>query len=337
MKALVRSRYGGPEVLSVKDVPEPVLREDEALIRVRAVSLNAADIDFLRGVSVARLSAPFRPANRILGSDVAGRVEAVGAKVTLFEPGDEVYGDTFEHGFGGLAEMVAVPEEKLSPIPLGLSAEQAATLPQAGLLAWQGLTGWGGIQPRQRVLINGGGGGVGTFAIQLAKALGAVVTGVDSAAKLDLMRSLGADEVIDYAQDDFTDTEERYDRVLDAVMSRSTGDAQRALMPKGLYVVVGAPILRLLEVVTLGTVRSATSGAQLRLLMWRSMDRVDMARLESVVAEGQIRPVIDGEYRLDNAVSAFERLAAGEAQGKLVVTTTVEPREELAPKLRLEG
>ncbi len=320
MKALVRSGYGGPEVLSVKDVPEPVLREDEALIRVRAVSLNAADVDLLKGVAVARIAAPFRPANRILGSDVAGRVEAVGAKVTLFEPGDEVYGDTFEHGFGGLAQMVAVPEEKLSPIPLGLSAEQAATLPQAGLLAWQGLTGWGGVQPRQRVLINGGGGGVGTFAIQLAKALGAVVTGVDSAAKLDLMRSLGADEVIDYTEDDFADTEERYDRVLDTIMSRSTGDAQRALTPKGLYVVVGAPLRRLMEVATLGTVRSAMSGAQLRLLMWRSMDRVDMARLESVVAEGTVRPIIERSYQLEEASNAFERLARGEARGNLIVT-----------------
>jgi NADPH:quinone reductase-like Zn-dependent oxidoreductase len=329
MKALVRDRYGGPEVLAVREIPAPVPAPDQVLVRVHAASLNLADVDFLKGVPMARLSAPFRPAARVLGSDVAGRVEAIGSKVTLFEPGDEVYGDTFENGFGGFAELVAVPEEKVSPIPLGLTAAQASTLPQAGLLAWQGLTGWGGVKPRQRVLINGGGGGAGTFAIQIAKALGAVVTGVDSAAKLELMRSLGADEVIDYAEDDFTDTEESYHRVLDMVLSRSMGDAHRSLTSKGLYVVVGAPLQRLLSVVSAGTVRSATSGAQIRLLMWRSMDRVDMARLESVVAEGTIRPVIEGEYLLDGAPAAFERLAAGDALGKLVVTVARD--DEQAP------
>ena len=336
MKALIRDGYGGPEKLAIRDVPEPELADDEVLVRVREVSLNGADVEYLTGIPVVRISAPFRPAHRILGSDVAGRVERVGSKVTLFEPGDEVYGDSFERGFGGLAELAAVPEEKLSPIPLGLSAAQAATLPQAGLLAWQGLTGWGGVKPGQRILINGGGGGVGTFAIQIAKALGANVTGVDSAAKLDLMASLGADAVIDYAEDDFTDTDERYDRVLDAVLSRSVSDAHRALKQKGLYVVVGAPLWRLVEVASLGTVRSAMSGAQIRLLMWRSMDRVDMARLESVVVEGTIRPIIDRSYTLDDAPAAFERQAAGQALGKLVVhVADVEAAEPPALDQRL--
>ena len=319
MKALYRDRYGGPDVLAVRDVPEPELAPNEILVRVREVSLNGADKDYLTGIPVVRIAAPFRPANKILGTDVAGRVERIGSKVTLFEPGDEVYGDTFESGFGGLAELVAVPEEKLSPIPLGLTAQQASTLPQAGLLAWQGLTGWGGVTPGQRVLINGGGGGAGTFAIQIAKALGANVTAVDSAPKLQLMRSLGADRVIDYAEQDFTDGDERYDRVVDAVLTRSVSDAHRSLTTKGLYVVLGAPLRRLAEVASVGTVRSATSGAQIRLLMWRSMDRVDMARLEAVVVEGTIRPVIERSYTLDEAPVAFERLVAGQALGKLLV------------------
>ena len=193
MKAIVCTKYGSPEVLQLKEVAKPIPKEDEALVKVHAASLNAADLETLRGVFIVRIAAPLKPIYKILGSDIAGRVEAVGRKVKQFQPGDEVFGDLSVCGFGAFAEYVSVPENALRLKPASMSFEEAATLPQAAVLALQGLRDKRPIQPGQKVLINGAGGGVGTFAVQLAKYFGAEVTGVDSTKKLDLLHSIGAD------------------------------------------------------------------------------------------------------------------------------------------------
>ena len=239
MKAMVRKVYGPPDVLALTEVEKPMPKEGEVLVRVQATSLNASDYEILRGKPLyGRIFGFFTPKIRILGSDVAGMVEAVGQGVTRFAPGDAVYGDIFE-SWGGFAEWVSVPQGMLRPKPESMSFEQASAMPQSGTLALQGLSDKGQVRPGQAVLINGAGGSGGTFAIQIAKVLGAEVTGVDNAQKLELMRSLGADHVIDYAEEDFTRNGRRYDLILDLVGHHSVFDFKRALSPAGRYFVVG--------------------------------------------------------------------------------------------------
>ncbi len=229
MKAIVCHKYGSPDVLQFKEVAKPAPKYNEVLVKVHAASLNAADFENLRGVFVVRIAAPRKPMHKILGSDIAGRVEAVGSSVKQFQPGDEVYGDLSVCGFGAFAEYACAPESALAPKPASMTFEEAATFPQAAVLALQNLGGSGvsspnsmmmekgPVEPGQKVLINGAGGGVGTFAVQLAKYFGAEVTGVDSAKKLDMLRSIGADHVIDYTREDFTKSGQRYDLILDVV------------------------------------------------------------------------------------------------------------------------
>jgi NADPH:quinone reductase-like Zn-dependent oxidoreductase len=320
MKAIVRSRYGSPDVLRLKDVAKPVPKDDDVLIRVHAASVNAADVDHLRGKFLIRIGAPIRPKYKTLGSDVAGQVEAVGKNVTRFQPGDEVFGDTFEHGFGAFAEYVCAPEDALARKPTGMTFEQVATLPQAAVIALQGLRDIRQVEPGQHVLINGAGGGVGTFAVQIAKAFGAEVSGVDSARKLDMVRSIGAEHVIDHAQEDFTQNGQRYDFILDMVGNHSISDCRHALSPTGTFVLVGGPVTRFLRVQMSGASDSQTQSQKLAILMWKSNQEEDVAQLQGLFEAGKVTPVIDRSYPLSETPVALRQLEQGDVLGKVVIT-----------------
>ena len=240
MKAMVYTAYGPPEVLQLKEVEKPTPKDNEVLIRIHAASVVYADLAMVRGKPfVVRLSSGLlKPKHKIPGIDVAGRVEAVGRNVQQFQPGDEVFGDLYESGFGGFAEHVCARENALALKPANVTWEEAAAVPQAALVALQGLRDKGQIRPGQKVLINGASGGNGTFAVQIAKSFGAEVTGVCGTRNLDMVRSIGADHVIDYTQEDFTQNEQRYDLIFDVVANRSVSEYVRALSPKGNYVAV---------------------------------------------------------------------------------------------------
>ena len=239
MKAIVYKRYGSPGVLKLREVDKPEPHANDVLVRVYATSLNAADVDQLRGTPFIRLGAPLKPKYRILGSDITGRVESIGGNVSRFQPGDEVYADLTDFGFGAFAEFVAVPENALALKPANLTFEEAAAVPSAGGVALLNLCIKRKIQPGQKALINGAGGGMGTFAVQIAKYFGAEVTGVDKAGKIDMLRTIGAEHVIDYKREDFTKSGQLYDLILDLAAHRSIRDYKRALTPDGVFVFVG--------------------------------------------------------------------------------------------------
>ena len=320
MKALLRKTYGSADVLRVGAAPDPTIGDDDVLVRVRAASVNGADVENMRGTPMIRVTGPFRPRVKILGSDIAGVVESVGAHVTRFKPGDEVFGDLFDSGLGAFAEFARAPQKALLPKPTGLSFEDAATLPQAAVLALQGLRDDDPVQSGQRVLINGAGGGAGSFAIQIAKAFGADVTGVDSAMKLEMMRSIGADTVIDYAEQDFTQREISYDRILDFQAHRSSSDYRRVLAPDGVCLVVGGSTRRILQTHLAGVRLAMSSRQRLGLLMWRTNDEHDLGYLVDLVLAGTVTPAIDAVYPLSEAAEALRRTDAGEVQGKVVIT-----------------
>jgi NADPH:quinone reductase-like Zn-dependent oxidoreductase len=320
MKALIRDRYGSPDVLELREVERPVPHETEVLIRVRAASINDWDWGLLQGPTLPFTFGP--PRQRILGSDVAGQVVAVGSRVQRFRVGDEVYGDLSAfgvRGWGGFAEYVCAPERALVPKPARMTFEQAAALPQAGQLAVQGLFANGPPRARQRILINGAGGGVGTIAVQLAKLQDVEVTGVDSAAKLEMMRSLGFDHVIDYTKEDFTRNGRRYDLILDTKTTRTAFEYARSLNPRGTYVTVGGPeIARLLRVAIVGRWIGVTTDKAVRLIGLRQ--NRDLPYLNERFEAGQLVPVIDGPYRLSEARDAFRHFGAGHHKGKVVFT-----------------
>lgn len=316
MKAMVRERYGAPEVLEMRDVPDPVPGEGDILIRVRAVSLNRSDWEGLIGKPFyARSGGVFRPRTPILGTDVAGVVEAVGAAVESWRPGDEVFGDVMYHGGKTLAEYVAVPETAtMIPKPPTLDFAVASTLPQAGVIAIQAIPGR--VEAGDRVLVNGGGGGAGGLAIQLAKAAGAVVTGVDNTHKQDFMRSMGADHVIDYTVEDYTRSGE-YDLILDLVCERSLFAIRRAVASGGRYLVVGGTLRAILSAVTLGRLLS-TGGRRMGLLVVKP-NNTDLARVAEMVESGELRIAIDRAFPLDELPEALRHLGEGRALGKLVI------------------
>jgi NADPH:quinone reductase-like Zn-dependent oxidoreductase len=308
VKAIVYRRHGTPDELRLEEVPEPRLqRDDDVLVRVAATSINSWDWDLLRG----RMTVRRRPRHPVMGADVAGRVEAAGVAVTRFRSGDAVFGDVSGAGWGGLGEYVCVPERVLAAMPGGLTFEQAAAVPQAGVLALQGLEYGGPLG--ETVLINGAGGGVGTFAVQMAKAAGARVTAVDSAPKLDMLRSLGADEVIDYRRDRIDGS---YDRIVDLFASV---ERRRALRPGGVYGVIGGTIPRIAQTALVGlVVRRKRVG-----LVIHRPGREPLERLARLLEDGTIVPVIDGTYALEDARRAFERYGTGEVRGKIVISSPV--------------
>jgi len=263
MKAIVYTKYGSPDVLQLKDVEKPTPKDNEVLVQVHAASLNAEDVDFLRG----KMQMSRKPRYKIPGSDIAGRIEAVGKNVKQFQPGDEIFVDLSVCGFGAFAEYACVPEKEISLKSASVTFEEAATLPQAAILALQGLRDKKHIQPGQNVLINGAGGGVGTFAVQIAKLFGAEVTGVDSPEKLDMVRSIGADHVIDYTQEDFTKSERHYDLILDVVVSHSISDYKRVLNPKGILRMVGGSMAKVFKAALLGPLISRSK--KMSIVVWK--------------------------------------------------------------------
>ena len=318
MKAVVYTRYGRPDVLRVTDVPTPVPEDDEVLVKVHAVALNASDWEVLRGKPLySRIGGPFRPRHHILGSDIAGRVEAAGCQVTRFRPGQDVFADILS-SMGGFAEYVCVRETALAQMPAGLTYDHAAALPQAGAIALQGIQDKGRVQPGHKVLINGAGGGSGMYAIQLAKLRGAEVTGVDNGEKLGFMRSLGADYVIDYTRDDFTTNGRTYDLILDVAAHRPAFAYQRSLTPGGRYLYVGGSVATLLQVLLIGPVIGRAADKKIRLLAVR-LGAQRLAPLVELCQAGKVATVIDRRYPLSQVPQALQYLGEGHAKGKVVV------------------
>ncbi|WP_280277017.1 NAD(P)-dependent alcohol dehydrogenase [Nocardia wallacei] len=314
MKAAVYDRYGGPEMLAVTDVPAPTPKERQVLVRVHATSINLSDWECLRGSPLySRIDGPRVPGRRILGSDIAGRIEAVGTGVTRFRPGDEVYGDNLALK-GGFAEYAVIPESALAHKPPDLTFAEAATLPQAGAIALQGTLD---ARPGAAVLINGAGGGSGTFAIQLAKNAGAHVTAVDNTAKQDFMRALGADETIDYHARDFTVTGP-YDLVLDLVAYRSVFAYHRALRRGGRYRCVGGTTRALLRMTTGGFLLGAVTGRRLGVLVVKPGPRHFTPLADQCVA-GRVGIHIDRTFALDEVPEALAHVGEGHSLGKTVV------------------
>ena len=323
MKAVVYTKFGPPDiVLRLKEVEKPTPRDNEVLVKVHAASINFGDWGFVRGKPfIVRLMGAglLKPKNTILGSDIAGRVEAVGRNVKQFQPGDEIWGDlSYPYSFGTFAEYVCAPENALRLKPASMTFEEAATIPTAGVVALQNLRGKRPIQPGQKVLINGAGGGVGTFAVQLAKYFGAEVTGVDSTGKLDMLRSIGADHVIDYTQEDFTKNGQHYDLILDVVVHRWIFDYKRALSPKGICVMVGGSMTRVFLNILLG--KLMTGSKKIGLGMWKPNKKEDLDFLKELFEAGKVVPVIDRRYPLSEVAAAFRYLEEGHAQGKVVIT-----------------
>jgi len=277
-------------------------------------------LETLRGVFIVRIAAPLKPMYKILGADIAGRVEAVGRNAKQFQPGDEVFGDISVCGFGAFAEYVSVPENALALKPASMTFEEAATYPQAAVLALQNLRDKRQIEPGQKVLINGAGGGVGTFAVQIAKYFEAEVTGVDSTMKLDMVRSIGADHVIDYTQEDFTKSGHRYDLILDVVAYRSIFDYKRALSPKGIFVFVGGSTAAIFQALLLGPLISMTGSKKMGVVMWKPNKKEDLVFLKELFEAGKVVPVIDRHYPLSEVPEAFRYLEEGHARGKIVIT-----------------
>ena len=319
MQAIVYTEYGSPDRLQLRDVATPEPKEDEVLIAVRATGLNAADRYLLRGrPAIVRFDSGLRrPKHPILGSDVAGEVVAAGRAVTTFRPGDLVYGDLSGHGRGGLAEFVAAPAAVLAPMPAGLSFVEAAATPMAGVTALQGLRDLGQLRPGQQVLIAGASGGVGTFAVQIARALGGEVTAVCSPRNAEQARALGAARIIDYTRQDFAAEGARYDLVVAVNGRRSIGDYRRALRPGGAFVALGGDMRQLLPVVILGPLVS-TGGKRVRALSSRP-NAADLAALGELLAAGQVRPVVERCYPLAETAAAFRHLEQEHARGKVVI------------------
>lgn len=316
MRAVVYDRYGPPDVLRVEDVPVPEPKPDQVLVEVVATSVNLSDWETLTGrPAYARAGSGWRrPGNRVLGSDIAGVVTEVGAEVTKFAPGDEVYGDNLWIK-GGFGEYTVMPEKVLAHKPKELTFAQASVIPQTGAIARHGTRDF---QSGDRVLINGGGGGSGSFAIPLAKRIGAHVTAVDNAGKLDFMRILGADAVLDYQEVDFTTTGERYDRILDLVAHMSVFAYRRALAPGGVYQCVGGSVPTLLRVATAGTIIGRLTGRRIGILGVDDGPE-NFGPVASMCAAGELEVHIDSTYRLEGAAEAIARVGRGEALGKVVV------------------
>ncbi|MFB5674055.1 NAD(P)-dependent alcohol dehydrogenase [Paenibacillus terreus] len=319
MTAMVYDSYGTLEVLRIEEVDIPAPKEHEVLVEIHATSVNSWDWDLLRGKPyINRLGGIRQPRYRILGADIAGRVIAVGSAAKRFRPGDEVFGDLSGCGWGGFAEYVCASEDALTPKPTGLSFAQAAAIPQAAVLALQGLRDKGNLQKGQRVLINGAGGGVGTFAIQYAKLYGAEVTGVDRAEKLDMLRSIGADHVLDYTIEDFTVRGLKYDLILDVVGNRSIFALKRALKLGGTYVMVGGSMPRILLALLAAPLVAQFERKKIALLIHRP-NHGDQMVWKELVESGQVQPVIDRQYPLSDASQALRDIGEGRVKGKVVV------------------
>jgi NADPH:quinone reductase-like Zn-dependent oxidoreductase len=321
MKAIVYTEYGPPNVLQLKEVEKPTPKDDEVLVKVHAASVNHTDWYLVTGEPfIARLwSGLLEPKNQIPGGDIAGRVEAVGVNVKQFQPGDEVYGDKAACGWGAFAEYVCVPDNELALKPASITFEEAAAVPQAGVSALQALRDEGQIKPGQKVLINGASGGVGTFAVQIAKSYKTEVTGVCSTRKLDMLRSIGADHVIDYTQEDFTKSGQRYDLILATGGYHPISDYKRALRPKGFYVMIGGSTAQKMQAFLLGPWISMTGSKKMRSLAGKP-NQNDLVFLNELLEAGKVVPVIDRRYPLSEVPEAFRYFGEGLTEGKVIIT-----------------
>jgi len=321
MKAIVQTAYGAPsEVLELMEVKKPTPKDGEVLIRVRAASITFGDLAAVKGEpAIARLSLGLRePKIKTPGKDVAGKVEAVGTNVKGFKSGDEVFGDLSECGWGAYAEYVSVPEDVLVRKPANITFEAAGAVPESAVVALQGLQDKGGIQSGQKVLIYGASGGIGTFAVQIAKSFDTEVTGVCSTRNVEMVRSLGADHVIDYTQEDFTQNGQQYDLILATAGYRSIFDYKRALAPGGHYVATGGEMAQIFQPVLLGALVSSEGRKMTNLAM--KPDTEDLTYVKELIEAGKVTPVIDKSYPLSELPEAFKYYAEGRSRGKVVVT-----------------
>jgi NADPH:quinone reductase-like Zn-dependent oxidoreductase len=323
MKAVVCTRYGSPDVLQLQEMAKPAPKNDEVLIKIHAASINARDWRMMRAnpFFVRLMPGGFlQPKNKILGADLAGRVETTGSSVKQFKPGDEVFGYLpSATGRGTFAEYVCADENAITLKPANLSFEQAAAVPMAAITALQGLRDKGNIQPGQKVLIQGASGGVGTFAVQIAKALGAEVTGVCSTRNLDMVRSLGADHVIDYRTEDFTRNGRRYDLILAVNGYHPISDYLRALGPEGVYVVAGGSMVQLFQASLQGR-RNSQTGSQKTYVVSLVQSQKDLVFMKELLESGKVVPVIDGCYPLSKTPEAFWYFEKVHPRGKVVIT-----------------
>jgi NADPH:quinone reductase-like Zn-dependent oxidoreductase len=317
MKAIVCRNYGPPDVLTCEEIAKPTPGDDEVLIRVRAASVNPVDRLFEGTSYPVRLMTGLRkPKDTRVGTDVAGQAEAVGRNVTQFKPGDEVFGACR----GAFAEYARIPESKLAMKPPNVTFEQAASVPVAALTALQGLRDKGKIQPGQKVLINGAAGGVGTFAVQIAKSFGAEVTGVCSTRNVEMLRSIGADQVIDYTQEDFTKSAQRYDVIFDCISNHSLSACRSILSPNGIVLIVGAKGLGALLSRTLTALVLSRFGSQSFVVFIAKLSKEDLALIGNLMAGGKVTPVIDRRYKLSEVPDAIRHLETRHARGKIVIT-----------------
>jgi NADPH:quinone reductase-like Zn-dependent oxidoreductase len=315
---MIYTKYGGPEVLQLKEVDKPLPKDDEVLIKVHAVSINDWDLGLLKGDFINRLlNGILKPKRKILGSDIAGQIETVGKNVTRFKTGDEVYGD-LSGRWGGFAEYTCAPEKALALKPATMSFEEAAAIPQAAMLAIQGLIDKGKLRSGQKLLINGAGGGVGTFGVQIAKLYEVEITGVDSTGKLDMLRSMGFDHAIDYTKEDFTKNGKCYDLILDAKTNRSMFAYARALCPNGIYVTVGGSTARLLQTLIMAPWIFMINRKRLRLVALKT--NKDLLYMNELFKKGKVKPVIDGPYKLNEFLESFKLFDRAEHKGKVVIT-----------------
>jgi len=320
MKAILLKKYGLPHVLEICEVPKPIPKEGEVLVRIHSASINDWDWGLVRGKPfvIRMMFGLKKPKTMIPGVDISGKIEAVGAQVSSFKMGDEIYCDVSECGFGGFAEYVCIPEKTVFRKPSNLSHNESAALPHAATLALQGLVDKGKVSAGQHILINGAGGGVGTLAIQILKSYeGIKVTGVDSDKKLDLMKSLGYDSVLDYKKTDFTATGEKYDLIFDTKSNRSVFKYARCLKKKGTYVTIGGSMSSLFEILVLGKLLSLFTGKKLIILAHKPNKGLDL--ITKLAEKGQLRPVIDGPYNFEKIPELIQYLGDGKHLGKIVV------------------
>jgi len=320
MKAIVYTQYGPPDVLQLKEIATPTPADDEVLIKLYAASVNPLDQHLMRGDVRLMGGGLLKPKHKGLGADIAGRVEAVGRNVKQFQPGDEVFGGSFGgKGLGGFAEFVCAPEDKLTLKPANISFEDAAAVPVAAITALQGLRDKGRIQPGQKVLVDGASGGVGTFAVQIAKSFGAEVTAVCSTRNVDTARSIGADHVIDYTREDFTQSGQRYDLIIAANAYHSIFDYRRALSQDGIYVMAGGGVAQVFQAMLLGPLLSLI-GSKKMCFFIAKLNKKDLVFLSDLLEAGKVVPVIDRRYPLSDVAEALRYLEEGHAQGKVVIT-----------------
>ncbi len=338
MQAWTRDRYGPPDVLELTEVEPPELGAGDVRVRVAFSSVNQADLDYLYGKPwMTRIATGLRrPSIPGVGLDVAGVVDAVGPDVTTFKPGDEVFGDMTEFRHSAYAELVTAPALAFAPVPASVSLEDAASTPQAAILAIQGLNAQGGIKAGDKVLINGASGSVGPFAIQIAKSRGAEVTGVASTGKLEFVRSLGADHVLDYTRDDYTELGTRYDRILDMAAFHSIADIRHALTPTGGYTAIGGPLTNVFGAMIVGVPMRLAGKQRAGLPLWKPFRAEDVADLSKMLEDGTIKPVIDKRYSLAEVPDALRYADDGHARGKVVITVRL-PRHRSPSRAALPG